>query len=77
MKKQKPELFSNHRFRELVEEFIQGDIDRQLLIRFYVDDKTIGELEDEFHLSDSTIKRKVHKGGHKVFRMMEEEYKKN
>ena len=73
MKKYRPETFSNHRFRDLVEEFIQGDRDRAILIRCYVDDRSISELEQEFHLSESQIKRIVHKGGHKIFRMMEAE----
>ena len=73
MKKYRPETFSNFRFRELVEEFIQGDRDRAILIRCYVDDKSFGELEDEFHLSESQIKRIVHKGAHKIFKMMEKE----
>lgn len=73
MKKYRPETFSNFRFRELTEEFIQGERDRAILIRCYVDDLSISELEEEFHLSESTIKRIVHKGGHKIFRMMEKE----
>lgn len=71
MKKKKPDTFSNLRFRELVEEFIQGEIDRELLIKFYVDDWTTDELVCKYHLSESTVNRKVHKGGHKIFRMME------
>lgn len=73
MKKYRPETFSNFRFRELTEEFIQGERNRAILIRCYVDDLSISELEEEFHLSESTIKRIVHKGGHKIFRMMEKE----
>ena len=73
MKKKMPDTFSNRRFRELVDEFIQGDIDRELLIKFYVDDKTTDELVEEYHLSESTVNRKVHKGGHKIFKMMERE----
>lgn len=73
MKKYKPETFSNFRFRDLVNEFIQGERDRAMLIRFYVDDLTISELEEEFHTSESTVKRIVHKGGHKIFKMMEKE----
>ena len=73
MKKKMPDTFSNRRFRELVEEFIQGEIDRELIIKFYVDDKTADELVDEYHLSESTVNRKVHKGGHKIFAMMEKE----
>ena len=73
MKKQKPDTFSNQRFRELTEEFIQGDFDRAVLIRCYVDDKTIGELCGEFSLSESAVKRIVGKGGKKVFKLMEKE----
>ena len=73
MKKYRPETFSNHRFRELTEEFIQGEVNRAILIRCYVDDLSFSELEEEFHLSESTIKRIVHKGGHKIFAMMEKE----
>ena len=73
MRKKKPETFSNHRFRELTEEFIQGETDRAMVIRFYVDDKSYGELEREFNVSESTVKRIVHKGGHKIFKMMEKE----
>ena len=73
MKKKMPDTFSNLRFRELVEEYIQGDIDRELIIKFYVDDKTVGELVSMYNMSESTVNRKVHKGGHKIFRMMEHE----
>ena len=73
MKKKMPDTFSNRRFRELVDEYIQGDIDRELIVKFYVDDKTIDELVNMYHMSESTVNRKVHKGGHKIFRMMEHE----
>ena len=71
MKKKRPELFSNFRFRELVEEYVQGETARRLLIRFYVDDITLEELEDEFHISVSQIKRIIYRNAMKVFRMME------
>lgn len=73
MKKKKPELFSNLRFRNLVEEYVQGETTRKLLIRFYVDDLTLEELEEEFHLSVSQIKRYLYKNGQKIFKMMENE----
>ena len=73
MKKYRPETFSNHRFRDHVEEFIQGDRDRAILIRCYIDDRSFSELEVEFHLSESQIKRIVHKGANKIFRMIEKE----
>ena len=73
MKKKRPETFSNFRFRELVEEYVQGETARKMMIRFYVDDITLEELEDEFHISVSQIKRIIYKNAMKVFRMMENE----
>ena len=73
MKKYRPDTFSNFRFRELTEEFIQGDRNRAILIRCYVDDKTVSELEDEFHLSNSQIKRIIKVGARKIFKMMEKD----
>ena len=73
MKKKRPEFFSNFRFRELVEEYVQGETARRLLIRFYVDDITLEELEEEFHISVSQIKRIVYKNAMKVFRLMDNE----
>lgn len=73
MKKKRPELFSNFRFRELVEEYVQGETARRLMIRFYVDDMTLEELEEEFHISVSQIKRVLYKNAEKVFRMIEKE----
>ena len=75
MKKNRPDTFSNFRFRELVEEFIQGERNRAVLIRFYVDDKSYGELMREFNLSLSSVKRITHGGGHKIFKMMAKEIK--
>ena len=73
MKKKRPELFSNYRFRELVDEFVQGETARRLMIRFYVDDMTLEELEEEFHISVSQIKRVLYKNASKVFKIMEKE----
>ena len=72
MRKRRPEFFSNFRFRELVEEYVQGETARRLLIRFYVDDITLEELEGEFHISVSQIKRILYKNAMKVFRLMDE-----
>ena len=71
MKKKKPELFSNHRFRDLVEEYVQGEINRKILILFYVEDKTQEEIEEELHVSVSTVKRTCKRYGIAIFRMME------
>ena len=51
MKKKKPELFSNHRFRDLVFEYVQGELNRKVLILFYVEDMTQEEIEEELHKS--------------------------
>lgn len=70
MRKKKPELFSNYRFRELVDEFVQGDINKQILVYFYVDDMTQEAIEEELRVSVSTIKRVCKKYGIPIFRMM-------
>ena len=70
MKKIRPELFSNRRFRELVDDWVQGETNRQILILFYVEDKTQEEIEEEMHVSVSTVKRVCKKYGMEIFRMM-------
>ena len=62
--------YSNFRFEELTKEFIHSSRDRQMLIRFYVDDVTLDELCDEYHLSLTQVKRIVYGGGDIVFRHM-------
>lgn len=70
MKKKKPELFSNLRFRELVDEYVQGEMNRQILILFYVEDMTQEEIEERLHTSVSTVKRICKRYGIPIFRMM-------
>lgn len=70
MKKKKPEMFSNYRFSELVKEYVQGELSRQILILFYVEDMTQEEIEDILHVSVSKIKRDCKKYGIPIFRMM-------
>ena len=70
MKKQKPQLFSNHRFRELVDEFVQGEINREVLRLFYVEDLTQEEIEEKMHISVSSVKRICKRYGMAIFRMM-------
>ena len=73
MKKNRPELFSNFRFLSLVEEYVQGDVNRQILIMFYVHDKTQEEIAYELHVSVSTVKRVCKRYGIPIFRLMEKE----
>ena len=71
MKKKKPEMFSNYRFRELVDEFVQGEMNRQILILFYVEDMTQEEIEEKLHTSVSTVKRVCKRYGIPIFRILE------
>ena len=73
MKKIRPEMFSNFRFRSLVDEYVQGAINRQILIMFYVEDRTQEEIECELHVSVSTIKRTCKRYGIPIFKMMTKE----
>lgn len=60
--------YSNYAFAEAVNEFIHNKRDREMLIRFYVDDATLDELCGEFNLSLSQVKRIVRNGGQTVFK---------
>ena len=71
MKKRRPELFSSYRFRELVDEYVQGEINQQILILFYVEDLTQEEIIEKLHVSMSKIKRECKRYGMPIFRMME------
>lgn len=73
MKKIRPEMFSNFRFRSLVDEYVQGAINRQILIMFYVEDRTQEEIEYELHVSVLTIKRTCKRYGIPIFKMMAKE----
>ena len=42
-----------------------------LLIRFYVDELTLEELEAEEHISVSQIKRRIYPKARMIFRMMD------
>lgn len=73
MKKIRPEFFSSYRFTDLVNEYVQGEINRKILILFYVEDRTQEEIEEILHVSVSKIKRECKKYGMPIFRMMEKE----
>ena len=71
MKKKKPELFSNFRFGSLVAEYVQGEINRQILILFYAEDYTQEEVAEKLNVSVSKVKRECRRYGIPIFRMME------
>lgn len=67
----KEQRFSNHRFREIVEEYVQGERDRRIMIRKFVDRITLERLAEEMDLSESQVKRIIKRHYDTVFRMME------
>ena len=71
MKKIRPEIFSSYRFGELVDEYVQGDVNKQILILFYVDDLTQEEIVEKLNVSVSKIKRECKRYGAPIFSMME------
>ena len=73
MKKIRPEIFSSYRFRDLVDEYVQGDINKQILILFYVEDLTQEEIVEKLNVSVSKVKRECKRYGMPIFRMLEKE----
>ena len=71
MKKIRPDIFSSYRFGELVDEYVQGDVNKQILILFYVEDLTQEEIVEKLNVSVSKIKRECRKYGAPIFRMMQ------
>ena len=70
MKKIRPEIFSSYRFAALVDEYVQGEINKKILIMFYVEDLTQEEIEYQLHVSISTIKRACRRYGIPIFNML-------
>ena len=73
MKKIRPEIFSSYRVRDLVEEYVQGELNQQILIGFYVQDMTQEELAEKLNVSVSKIKRECKRYGIHIFRMLEKD----
>lgn len=71
MKKIRPEIFSSYRFNSLVDEFVQGELNKQILKLFYVEDLTQEEIAEKLNVSVSKIKRECRHYGMHIFRMME------
>lgn len=70
---QTPKRWSNFRFREIVEEYVHSERDRKILVRKYCDKRTIGQLAEEFELSETRIKTILYNEGLSVFSIMAEE----
>ena len=67
-----PDHFSNIRFRAIVEEFVQGERDRRIMIRKYADKLTMEKIAEEEDLSVTQVKRIIARHYFIVFGMMEE-----
>lgn len=72
-----PKFCSNFRLREIVEEYIHSERDRQVLIEKYCNKKTIRQLADQFYLSETSIKNIISKGAMIIFTIMEKDEQKN
>ena len=65
-----PRFYSNSRLREIVEDYIHNERDRKILVRKYCDKRTIGQLADEFYLSETRIKEIISDGAEIIFTIM-------
>ena len=72
-----PKFYSNFRLREIVEEYIHSERDRQVLIEKYCNKKTIGQLADQFYLSETSIKNIISKGAEIIFTIMAKDEQKS
>ena len=72
-----PKYYSNFRCREIIEEFIHSERDRQILIEKYCNKKTIGQLANQFYLSETSIKNIIYKGAEIIFTIMAKDEQKS
>jgi DNA-directed RNA polymerase specialized sigma24 family protein len=61
------EVYYNSDAREAILEVVHNERDREILLRRYIDGRTIEELADEFYLSVSQIKRILRRHRHAIF----------
>lgn len=62
--------YSNSRIRELIQEYVHSDRDRQILTRRLVDGVVFEKLAEEFDMSDKQIKRIVYKLQEQLFKRL-------
>ena len=72
-----PRFYSNSRLREIVEEYIHSERDRQILIEKYCNKKTIGQLAGQFYLSETRIKTIISDGAAIIFTIMAKDEQKH
>ena len=64
--------YSNSRLREIVGEYVHDERARRILLRKYVDNRTLEGIAEEEDLSVSQVKRIIKKHYMNVFRHFEE-----
>ena len=72
-----PKYYSNFRCREIIEEFIHSERDRQILIEKYCNKKTVGQLAEQFYLSETRIKTIISDGAEIIFTIMAKDEQKS
>lgn len=60
--------YSNSAIREVINEYIHAQIDRDLLCARFIDGLTYEKLSEKYDLSVSQIKRKIYKGESIIFK---------
>ena len=73
---QTPKRYSNSRIREIIEDFIHSDRNRQILIEKFCNNRTMEQIAELFDLSVSQVKRIVTKDGMIIFGIMAEDEQK-
>ena len=63
--------YSNRHLREIAEDYIHSERDRQIFCRKYCDKITLERLAEEFELSVSQVKRILKRHYFAVFRHLE------
>ena len=71
-----PKYYSNFRLREIVEEYIHSERDRQVLTEKYCNKKTIKQLADQFYLSETSVKNIISRGAEIIFTIMAQDEQK-
>ena len=71
-----PKYYSNFRLREIVEEYIHSERDRQVLTEKYCNKKTIKQIADQFYLSETSVKNIISRGAEIIFTIMAQDEQK-
>ena len=68
-----PKLYSNSRLREIIDDYIHSERDRQILTDKFCDKKTMEQIAEIHELSVSQVKRIITRDGMIIFSIMAED----